>query len=227
MFRDFYYVSAQKVASYAAQIPAGAAESLGAELTASLGVLSAKIKTLDPRNDLISRLQLVCDFIEAREELGTSEYPGKWVKDRLLVRHIRMDRNPEVFLLLGENSAGELCALFGSAKHVLGARQTESVGVGLSYFPDFADLILGEIERLDAPDYKLDVRQQISSGQLVSGGCQDSEVCHILSGLHSNATGFPFEVTFLGRYVFEGQSTLASPACKAFAPIYVCLEDGV
>lgn len=90
LLKDYYYISSTKVESYAAQIPAGAAKRLGAEVTGSLGVLSATLRTLEPRENTISRLKLVCDFLESHEDLGTTEFPKKWTKDRLRVKHIAL-----------------------------------------------------------------------------------------------------------------------------------------
>lgn len=202
MSKGYYYISQTKVDSYSATLPVPVSERLGAEISVKLLALETKLRTRDPVNDLRSRLKMVVDHIESTEDLGTTEYPAKWVKDCLTVKHIRLDKNPEVLILVGEKKSNELCAIFGSASHIVGTKEVGLVGTRHSFFPDFADLILFDVNRLDLPDYKIDNLERLGS-RLITGGCQDHEICDILNALYESAEVYPFEVEFLARHVFK------------------------
>lgn len=226
MLKEYYYISDQKVNSYEAQIPANRTKLLGAEVSASIGVLSTKLRTREPAETRISRLKLVIDFIERHYDIGTTVIPQKWVKDKLLVRHVQLKNNPEVFLLMGKNEKNELCTLYGSARHILGAKDVEIVGASPSHFEDFANIISRDMAQLDLSDVGLDMIEMLSDGQLFQGGIRDSEVCSILCEIYRNSKGRLFEIEFLGRRVFQSETAwnIDPIICKAFAPVYVSIE---
>ena len=224
MLEDYYYVSNRKVDSYAAQLPHTLASRFGAEVTANLGLISTKLKTLDPSTDAMARFRVVREYIEQHYDLGTTEFPAIWVQDTLVVKHIQLDGNPEVLLLLGVNKSKELCGLFGSSSHIQGAAKSEILGANLSFYPDFAALVAGRIRRYDdTPDIVLDKMPHTFD---INATLRNSEVALIMKCLYNDARATEFSVRFLARHVFQ-HSPKDSWTCKAFTPLYVSCVDAI
>lgn len=227
ILEDYLYISDRKVQNYAAQIPAGVSRYVSAEVRASLGFISTKLNSKSQPLDRVSRMLLVKKFVERNYDVGTTLFPGKWVGDELQVQNVRLPPNPDVFLLIGSNEKNEICALAGSANHVLGKNVTEAVEANASYFPDFAELVTGNLERADWRDADIDMSEPIYKNDRF-GGVRDSEVCAILHLLLQEAKGRRFPVRFLARCVFESSDVPNKrefPCVKVFTPLYVSLLD--
>lgn len=219
---DFIYISDRKVNSYAAQIPKGLAGDLSAEISANLGVMSFKLSSIENPLDRVSRMLLVRKFIETHYDLGTTELPGEWVGDELSVQSIRLMGNESVFLLLGRNVSGDICALAGSAGHVIGNVVAEKLCANASYFSDFAESITDELERFDQRDAEIDATKSWSVKTGLATVKED-EVCSILYLLLKEAKGVTFKVAFLARRVFESELSVGGGTTKVqvLTPLYV------
>jgi hypothetical protein len=216
---DFFYISDRKVANYMAQVPGGLANELSAEVKANLGLVSARLSTKEIERDRVAKMIVVRDFIKKHYELGTTERPATWVLDSLRVRHVHLKLNESVFLLVGKNTAGDICALVGASDHIVGSDKGQPLGTSASYFPAFAKYISEDLDALDERDASLD-----SFPQRFGTVLRDNEVCTILMNLHHDARGIQFNVRFLARHVFEGRCSGDSPVCKVFTPLYVSID---
>jgi hypothetical protein len=215
---DYYYISDRKIDNYAAQISPGLAESLSAEIKADLGVVSSKLSTREPRTDRITRMRVVRDYIEKHYEIGKIDSPQLWVKDELSVQDIRLAANPEVMLLMGHNARGELCALAGSSRHIVGNRSAEQLDAVASYFPDFARYVTNDIRDFDRRDVELDIHNLWE----FNGTLRDSEVNSVLYCLQRDAKQPKFKVRFLARRIYKGKNE-GIPMIRVFTPLYVTL----
>lgn len=218
--REFLYISDRKLDSYEAQVPPGLAKELSAEVSASIGVLSAKLKSKDPATDRVSRVELVSEFIARNCPVGTliaHEPDRSWVCDTLSVRQVRIPAVPSVFLLVGTSDSEEVCALIGSTGHVLGTASGEPTRFSASYFHAFVDAIAEA--QVDASSDLAHSDLMREPRRLITGN-SDQEVAAILNRFQWDASGREFAVKFLARSVFRGQAT-GHPPTNAFSPLWV------
>jgi len=219
---EYLYISKRKVDSYSEQIGPGYLKHLRAEFGANLGVLSSKISAAIPELGPIGKMKLVEKFIDDNYNVGTTtDATSKWVRDKLFVRRVRLEANPEVFMLAGFNRREEPCMLFGSAMHAKSGA-AEIVSYDASFFPDFAQIISEDVKWFDTRAADLEVFFNLK----FTVGLRDEELAIIIQGLCKTAKGRTFQVEFLARHVFRGLCNASGTISNAFTPLYVkCLSE--
>jgi hypothetical protein len=168
------------------------------------------------------RLNLVSEYIEKNEKIGTLDKPERWIKDRLEVMHVQVEENPALFLLVGKRQ-GRYHLLGGSSRHVVGNVCPTTVQVAYSYFPYLADAMNGIFsDDLSASIRVLPQREEERLGfkRSKAFGMNTKELSNVVWTLFHRSKGQSFPVEFLARFFVEGGTT-AGYRCTISSPLYV------
>ncbi len=225
--RDYIYISRAKVDLYVDQIPEPVKKRFAFELGVNLGILRGTIKSVPGKDDsLVPRLLAAEKFIEAERVVKTLETPKEWVRDMLDVRHILLEENPNVFMIIGRRD-NIIVLLAGSAAHVVGTAAPETVNIGASYLPFLAKALEKSLSRMDAmTDEKLRLLRNEYGGSVASasGVCED-ELASMIYNLWQFSHSIEFRIEFLGRELFTSKRP-DEITCCIISPLYVQTMTG-
>jgi hypothetical protein len=125
------------------QVPLKFQQQIAAELGVHVGVFSAKLSTkVNSLDNRVSRMEAVERHILAKQEVGTPEDPGSWIKgdDYAVMFQIKTSSEEDIFFCLIQCPT-YLVGLGGSAIHIIGKQPKtfKDRNFGLSFLPDLMD----------------------------------------------------------------------------------------
>lgn len=220
---DYYiYISVPKLATLFSQLPKSLGDSLGAEVSASVGVLSAKLKTNSADPTIIRMVTAVEEYIEREYGLGTINSPKEWVKSSVLVRPVLAKTAPDLFGLIGQ-MGDDYFLIGGSAQNVIGA-SGRPVAVPLSYWPYLAAAIVGEVRAFESERNMkkiwVDPQSAWDEGSFAVGMNRD-EIAHAIRAIHRASKGPELAVEFLARHLTTEDLRSIRGRGSVFTPLYV------
>lgn len=136
MLRDFLYISETKVDLYFPQIPKSFLKSLSKEIEVDFGLLKAGVKkeaTQSPHT-IVEKLLIIEKYLLEQEDLGTFDYPGRFVLDECNLSWRVFDGWPNTSLVYfgGVTSIGVEVGLGGSSWHLTGGIRPDSATLSSS-----------------------------------------------------------------------------------------------
>ena len=192
-------------------------EKISAELGFNFGVVSGKLSSQLPASEMLtSRLEIVCQAIEAERETGSTSETHRWVRDQLTCRPIVIPENQDLFLLAGVDVSAPLL-LAGSAVNIITGVPAEHVQLGYSYLPYLAKTLWAWIDRTE---------RSIEDDEIWSGqnppGIRNHELADVIDWSVREATGPGMVVDYVGMRLFAGKS-LSGSLCQLVSPICCAL----
>jgi hypothetical protein len=120
--RFYLYVSESKVDMLFAQIPQKIQDRIATELKIDLKVVSATFREKERASSLYARCEIVVNYLEDNEIIGSVDEPAAYFGGSLPVRWaIFRDERTDPVVYFGGETAYTVCGLGGSARHIVGA----------------------------------------------------------------------------------------------------------
>lgn len=217
------YLSQSKVDMLYSQLPATLAQQLAAEISASLGVLSFKVKTAGVAPDTYQKAKIVEAYITKRYGFGSLEEPKEWIKAELQVRHIATEFSPGMFALVGKHNA-DYFLLGGSAHNVIGNQSATPIPLSLSYLPHFVECMKKGLRNWeqdqDARRLWIDDWPR-SPRHFIYGGSED-EIAKAIQNMYVMSEGATsMSVGFVARRLAGENLKWMEGSSYLYTPIYV------
>lgn len=223
------YVSESKVEMLYGQLPPKLAEQLGAEIGASIGLVSAKLKTNQVVLSPFQKAKIIETHIEKTCGFGSLYAPGDWIKDDWEVRYVDTDTSlaRSMFLLLGDVDVSEdkstYFLLGGSAQNIVGNKSATAVKAGLSYLPFFLNAFkegFAEWEKaMSSKDVWLDKEGARIRHNYDQSGSELALSVRELYEASKNVT--PMRVKFAARMLAKETSQSGKIRAHIYSPLYV------
>lgn len=216
----FVYISQSKLDMLVQQIPAENKSKSARKASLELGPLTTEFSA-ESSSDTRHNVVTISNSIELSCKLRTLERPEGWLKDRLSVKHVLLNANPHLYLLVGKKY-NMYHLLGGSSYHVIGNRRPQSVDIGYSYLPFLAEALT----EVFAPDFvekkHLLDRLHGRDTELIPS-IREHEWADWIYRLYEDSHCDEFNVKFLARFLARGRS-LYGWQCTISSPLYVALE---
>jgi uncharacterized protein DUF7019 len=120
--RFYLHVSESKVDMLFAQIPPKIQDRIATELKIDLKVVSATFREKDRASSLYARCEIVVDYLQDNEIIGSVAQPAAYFGGSLPVRWgIFEDKRTDPIVYFGGETGQTVCGLGGSARHIVGA----------------------------------------------------------------------------------------------------------
>lgn len=228
----YLYISGSKLKMLYPQIPKYL-KGVQAEIKAKLAILEASLKTANQDDTIVSMLSEVVEHIESNYDIGTIEYPGEWVKQKVKVRHVQPHENLNLFALVGLIKDKHYFLLGGTAKHVVGASESSQFSTPISYFPYLVKALVDDFQKIesDANNRTLWAPSKVPHEKPnLASGVRRNELATIVKELYSSSNYPEFEVEFLGRHLAteyhqpwskESCEEMGSAKSSFITPLYV------
>ncbi|GMN05381.1 hypothetical protein MTsPCn5_07690 [Croceitalea sp. MTPC5] len=200
--KSYIYISESKLKHLFQQLPDNF-KGIDAEIKAKFLVIEAAIKTGNIENTTISMLDEVTKYLEKKTQIGTIEYPGEWVKEKVIVRPIKSSLNPSLFGLVGKLPEIEHYFLLGGSKrNVIGNLESGEYSTANSYWPYLVEAIVESYENIEKNSGHLmnDKRYKINHSN-IAAGVNGSELASTIRDFYRMVTYPEFEVEFLGKHL--------------------------
>lgn len=185
------------------QIP-NSFKGVGAEVKAKLPGLEAKIMSQEEVETTISKLEELRSYIERKYDIGTIEYPGEWVKQKVFVKHISPKANSKLFALVGKLPNDHYFLVGGSSHHIVGASQPTQFSTPTSYWPFLVNALVEDFNNLEHSgrftNAGRDYKPENNHLELGCGVGRD-ELATIVAEMYNMKKQEEFEVEFLGRHL--------------------------
>ncbi|WP_422104716.1 DUF7019 family protein [Winogradskyella sp.] len=199
---SYIYISESKL-KYLFQQLSDKLAGIDAEIKTKLLVLETSIKTGNIEHTTISMLEKVIKKLEKKTQIGTIEYPGEWVRDKIKVRPIKSSLNPGLFGLVGKVPEMEHYFLIGgSRRNVIGNIDSGEYTTSNSYWPYLVDAIVESYENMEKNSNHLmdDKRYKLKHSSIASG-VNGSELANTVREFYRTVRFPEFEVEFLGKHL--------------------------
>ena len=221
----FIYLSESKVEMLYAQLPLGLAKQLSAEIGASIGLLSTKLKTSATEPSLYEKAKAVELYLLKHYEVGKLANPNEWIQGALDVRHITTGFSPELFLLIGKFEQ-DYFLLGGSAHNIIGNRSPATVSSPLSYFPYFMGAFKEGFKKWEMSSeirsLWVDTRPKWAQTEWIGLGGNPDELAWSIRDLYEHSSKVPsMKVQFLGKRLAEEALVSILGKAYVYSPLYV------
>jgi uncharacterized protein (DUF1330 family) len=219
---DYYiYISKSKADMMLPQVPLNLKAKYAAEAGVHLGIFEVKLKTEvtnEPVEADAHKVKFLTDYISSSQQIGNLQSSKEWIRDRLHVKHLTVQENPDLFLLVGEKY-GMYHLLGGSSHHVVGNIRPTNVTIGYSYFPYLADALTKTFSAEYNPAAAL-FEPPTEGERALIPGIRDHEWADAVYALYNESASPTFQIEFFGRFLAFGQS-LHRVRCTATSPLWV------
>jgi hypothetical protein len=213
--RYYVYISDTKVEMIYSQIPVPLRKKLSVQLQIDLKIVSATLTPSASPETRYSKLDLVKQFLESTDLVGTVEDSLPYIAGQLLMRWGTIREGRLVYF--GGTTPTTMIGLAGSRRHVIGSPGTATTPEETPYSSGSADLI----EALSISDPNI-VGLVMDQRPTVSGSLDELVAYSILSatrGMHGPLQTLEFLAKRVGEGAVDTQRVLLG------SPIYVSQVD--
>lgn len=188
------------------QIPARLRDRIATELKFDLKLFSATFSESPTASTRISKLQLVVNYIEKNEPVGTVDEPAKFFSEIMNLRWGPFGRDSEQMVYFGGVTNNQtVLGLGGSIKHVIGAVGTSVIDRPSSLAPSIISILNSALdETRTSPIHKTHLDRIAFITRRLEGPIQNCE--------------------FLAKRLLEGNDKREKKVLLG-SPIYVALAD--
>jgi hypothetical protein len=209
------------------QVPPKLAQQLAAQISASLGVVSFKVKTASVSPDTYEKARIVEAYITKKYGFGTLDDPMEWVQGELEVRHVATKFSPEMFALIGKHNE-DYFLLGGSGHNVIGHRSASPVRSSLSYLPHFVECMMSGLQtwEQDRNARRLWVDDWPRSPRLFTSGCSADEIAWAIREMYElSEKSVSMSVGFAARRLARENLKWIRGSSYLYTPLYVTQAD--
>ena len=219
--RYFTYIADKKVDALLGQIPEKRLKKLCGTLELNLKIVKASI-TAELRNNenRVTRFLAVEKYLEDESRISSIFEEGHWVSGTMHAKTIMLSEYDQVVFFLADQD-DPIIALGGSAKHLIGHSENETLRPEWSSTPRLISALLSHAESRRRPveENTADALNDITSS--TGGGTEDW--CDLIYRLSERSKG-PYEtIRYIAR-VLLADSHRKQQVCLA-TPLYIAQAD--
>jgi hypothetical protein len=147
MLKNYRYISDTKLDMLSAQIPQGLRDRIAAELSINVQVFALTLKQAPSDTNRYSKLNLVVNYIEKHEPVGTVDEPQVFFRGKLPLYWGPIGEEQQDIIYFGANLPDLTFGLVGSRHYTIGSGGTP-VAISPSVYPNVLQSI--DVETLPA-----------------------------------------------------------------------------